>query len=373
MLFLRRGGRRLAFGVRFMPPEDKARQNIDRQLAQCGWIVQDASEIDISAGPGVAVREYPLTVGEADYLLYAFGKAIGIVEAKPEGHSLKGVETQSLKYLNGLAEGIPSYGRPLPFHFESTGKVTQFTNLLDPHPRSREVFTFHRPEELRRLAGLDHQHRALLRDMPDLNTVKLWQVQTTAIGNLEKSLADNRPRTLIQMATGSGKTFTAVNFIYRLVKFAQAKRILFLVDRTNLGRQTLAEFQKFDSPHSQYKFTEEFNVQLLRRNLIDPAARVCITTIQRLYSMLKGEEDFDEANEEGSMFETGAAASLIKESLPVVYNANIPIDTFDYIVTDECHRSIYNLWRQTLEYFDAFLIGLTPHRRSRPSGFSSTT
>ena len=346
-------------GFDFMPPEDKARQNIDRQLAQCGWIVQDASEIDISAGPGVAVREYPLTVGEAEYLLYAFGKAIGIVEAKPEGHSLKGVETQSLKYLNGLAEGIPSYGRPLPFHFESTGKVTQFTNLLDPHPRSREVFTFHRPEELRRLTGLDHQHRALLRDMPDLNTVKLWQVQTTAIGNLEKSLADNRPRTLIQMATGSGKTFTAVNFIYRLVKFAQAKRILFLVDRTNLGRQTLAEFQKFDSPHSQYKFTEEFNVQLLRRNLIDPAARVCITTIQRLYSMLKGEEDFDEANEEGSMFETGTAASLVKESLPVVYNANLPIDTFDYIVTDECHRSIYNLWRQTLEYFDAFLIGLT--------------
>jgi len=352
-----------------MPPEDKARQNIDRQLAQCGWIVQDAREIDISAGPGVAVREYPLTVGEADYLLYAVGKAIGIVEAKPEGHSLKGVETQSLNYLNGLADGIPSYGRPIPFHFESTGKVTQFTNLLDPHPRSREVFTFHRPEELRRLVGLDQQHRALLRDLPELITAKLWQVQTTAIQNLEKSLADNRPRTLIQMATGSGKTFTAVNFIYRLVKFAQAKRILFLVDRTNLGRQTLAEFQKFDSPHSQYKFTEEFNVQLLRKNLIDPAARVCITTIQRLYSMLKGEEEFDEANEEGSMFESGAAATLIKESLPVIYNANIPIDTFDYIITDECHRSIYNLWRQTLEYFDAFLIGLTATPSKQTIGF----
>lgn len=352
-----------------MLPEQKARAQIDQQLAQAGWLVQDASEIDISAGLGVAIREFSLAGGEADYLLYVDGKAIGGIEAKPEGHTLKGVEVQSLQYLSGLPDSIPSYGRPLPFHYESTGKVTQFTNLRDPDPRSREVFTFHQPAELLRLVKLDQQHRALLRQMPALHSQGLWHVQSQAIQNLEKSLADNRPRSLIQMATGSGKTFTAVSFIYRLIKFAQAKRILFLVDRKNLGRQTLAEFHKYESPNSQYKFSEEYNVQLLRKNVIDPASRVCITTIQRLYSMLKGEEEFDEENEEGSMFEAGSAAALAKQPLPVVYNPAIPIETFDYIVTDECHRSIYNLWRQVLEYFDASLIGLTATPSKQTIGF----
>lgn len=179
--------------------------------------------------------------------------------------------------------------------------------------------------------------------MPSLDTAKLWQKQITAITNLEESLADNRPRSLIQMATGSGKTFTACNIAYRLIKFAGAKRILFLVDRNTLGKQTLTEFQQFASPYNTYKFTEEFNVQHLRHNAIDPAAKVTITTIQRLYSILKGDEDFDEANEEASMFE--AAAALLKELLPVIYNATIPLEFFDFIIVDECHRSIYNVWR----------------------------
>lgn len=332
--------------------------------------VQSAKDANVSAALGVAIREFLTTAGDlADYLLYVDGQAAGVIEAKPEGHTLKGVETQSMKYLDGLPAGIPAYRKPLPFHYESTGKETQFTNLLDPDPRSRPVFTFHRPEELQRLAGLEKQHRALLREMMPLDTRGLWHVQEQAIRNLELSLAGNKPRALIQMATGSGKTFTAASFMYRLVKFAKAKRILFLVDRTNLGKQTLAEFQKYQPPYSQYKFTEEFNVQLLRKNLIDPASRFCITTIQRLYSMLKGEPEFEEANEEGSMFEAGAAAAMVKGPMPVVYNANIPIETFDYIITDECHRSIYNLWRQVLEYFDSFLIGLTATPSRQTIGF----
>ena len=351
-----------------MTPEEKARQKIDRQLEQAGWQVQDADETNISASLGVAVREFPLATGEADYLLYAGGKAVGIVEAKPEGHTLKGVETQSMNYLKGLPEGIPSWGRPLPFHYESTGKVTQFTSLLDPDPRSHDVFTFHRPQELLRIAGLGEQHRALLRKMPPLVTEGLWDAQTEAIQNLETSLAANRPRSLIQMATGSGKTFTAVSSVYRLVKFAGAKRVLFLVDRTNLGKQAYGEFTAYASPYSPFKFTEEFPVQHLRKNTIDPACRVCITTIQRLYSMLKGEAEFDEANEEGSLFESDAE-SLTKTSLPVVYNPAIPIETFDYIVIDECHRSIYGIWREVLEYFDASLIGLTATPSKQTIGF----
>ena len=126
-----------------------------------------------------------------------------------------------------------------------------------------------------------------------------------AIQNLEQSLAHGRPRALIQMATGSGKTFAAVSACHRLIKRANAKRILFLVDRNNLGKQTLNEFQQFRDPGSAYTFSEEFVVQRLRGNAIDPAAKVVITTIQRLYSILKGDPEYDAANEEESMFESG--------------------------------------------------------------------
>ena len=134
-----------------MTPEQESRQDIDRQLVQTGWIVQDYRDMNISAGPGVAVREFPLATGKADYLLYVYAKALGGVEAKPKGHTLVGVEEQSEMYVVGVPKELPHYVLPLPFTYESTGKVTQFTNRLDPNPRSREVFTFHRPEELLRL------------------------------------------------------------------------------------------------------------------------------------------------------------------------------------------------------------------------------
>ena len=350
-----------------MTPEQKARQQIDRQLEQAGWIVQDYAQIHITAGLGVAVREFPLKTGFADYLLYAHAKAIGSVEAKPEGFGLMGVAEQSTKYSIGLPKSLPNWEVPLPFAYESTGTECRFTNRKEPDARSRLVFTFHRPEELIRLVNLDKQVRGRLQEMPELNTGNLWKVQIDSIRNLEKSLALNKPRALIQMATGSGKTFTAVNFCYRLIKYADAKRILFLVDRNNLGKQTLNEFQQFVSPVNGYKFTEEYSVQHLKKNTIAPASKVCITTIQRLYSMLKGEEDFQEENEEGSLFET--ENSLFKEPLPVVYNPKIPIEMFDFIVVDECHRSIYNIWRQVLEYFDASLIGLTATPTKQTIGF----
>jgi len=354
-----------------LTPEQLARQTIDRTLAECGWIVQDFSEMNIAAGPGVAIREFPLRSGFADYLLYGEGKVLGVVEAKPEGHTLKGVETQSAKYIGGLPKGLPRWnadGTALPFAYESTGVVTQFTSNLDPDPRSREVFAFHRPEELVRLAVLGKQLRANLQHMPPLETSKLWEKQVTAIGNLEKALALNHPRSLIQMVMGAGKTFTACNIAYRLIKFGEAKRVLFLVDRNNLGKQTINEFQQFASPYNQYKFTEEYGVQHLKKNTIDPAAKVVITTIQRLYSILKGEAEFDDTGEESSMFEA-ATEKLVKEPLPVVYNQKIPPEFFDFILIDECHRSIYNVWRQVLEYFDATLVGLTATPSAQTIGF----
>ena len=225
-----------------MTPEQKARQQIDRQLEQAGWIVQDYRQMNISAGLGVAVREFPLNTGHADYMLYAHARAIGVVEAKPKGHTLTGVETQSGKYLDALPTTLPNYGLPLPFAYESTGDVTQFTNTLEPDARSRAIFTFHRPEESIRLVKFDQQVRRLLPEMPPLNTGNLWKVQIDSINNLEKSLALNKPRALIQMATGSGKTFTAVNFCYRLINYAGAKPIECRIFKRNI--RSLACFEQ---------------------------------------------------------------------------------------------------------------------------------
>ena len=365
-------------------PEDKAREHIDQALEQAGWRVQDYKSANLHAGRGVVLRNFPLVSGHgfADYLLYIDGKAAGVIEAKKEGFPLVGVEVQAEKYSKGLPADLPAHIRPLPFLYQSTGVETRFTNGLDPQPRSRPVFSFHRPETLAALiprrsdAPRDLQGASLaaeaaptlrgrLKTLPPLSTTGLWPAQVTAITNLEKSLAQDRPRSLIQMATGSGKTFTAINFIYRLIKFAGAKRVLFLVDRGNLGDQTLKEFQQYVSPYNNFKFTEEFIVQRLAGNTLDTTARVCISTIQRMYSMLKGRELSDE-DEEASV---SGLERLFKKPEPLDYNPSIPIETFDIIVTDECHRSIYNLWAQVLEYFDAHLIGLTATPNKQTFGF----
>jgi type I restriction enzyme, R subunit len=283
----------------YLTPEAKARIEIDRMLADAGWAVQDARAVNLSAAQGVAVREFVMKPphGRADYLLFVGGVAVGVVEAKKEGETLRGVQWQSAKYVDGVPDDVPTIEGALPFVYESTGVETHFTNTLDPDAASREVFSFHQP---RTLAGWleqirDHptaptlRHR--LRALPPLTPNGLWPAQFTAIQNLERSLAANRPRALIQMATGSGKTFTAANVAYRLVKHADARRILFLVDRANLGRQTLKEFQGFSTPDDGRKFTELYNVQHLQSNTIDKPSRVVITTIQRLYSILRGDAE----------------------------------------------------------------------------------
>ncbi len=358
-------------------------------LERAGWAVQDNSAVNLYAGAGVAVRELVLKHGHgvADYLLYVDGKAAGAVEAKRPGHSLAGVETQSEKYGAGLPDNLPAHRRPLPYLYETTGEETQFTSGLDPDPRSRNVFAFHKPDtladwlaasesELAYASGLAESAasyagprilRSSLQDMPELEEAGLWDVQARAIRNLEESLAAGRPRALVQMATGSGKTFMACNLVYRLIKHAGARRVLFLVDRSNLARQTLREFQGFAPPGEVFKFHELYNVQHLQSGHVDPVSRVCIATIQRVHSILRGEERHPDTEEMSSYDE----ARLQSEPAPVEYNPNVPIETFDVIITDECHRSIYNLWRQALEYFDAFLIGLTATPSMQTFGFFS--
>lgn len=343
-----------------LTPEQKARQNIDKQLFQAGWIVQDLKDFNPSSELGIAVREYPTESGSADYVLFIDRKPVGVIEAKKEGVTLSAVHDQTTRYSADNLKYIRK-DELLPFQYESTGTETLFTDARDPSPRQREIFHFHKPETLLEWLKQENTLRARFKNFPVLNSSGLRVCQLNAIINLEQSFAQNKPRALIQMATGAGKTYTAITAIYRLLKFAKAKRILFLVDTRNLGKQAEQEFQAYKPNDDKRLFTELYTVQRLRSNFIDPSAQVCISTIQRMYSILKGKE-LDESLEDNSLYE----AKLIDKPVEVVYNPSVPIETFDFIIIDECHRSIYNLWKQVLDYFDAFMIGLTatPDKRT---------
>ena len=347
-------------------PEEVARDRIDDRLRAAGWHVQDRDAIDFSAGAGIAVREYPTDTGPADYVLFCERQAVGVVEAKPDawGERITTVEEQSERYANAELKWV-SNAEALPFLYESTGQITRFTNGRDPNPRSREIFTFHRPATLKAHAQARMSFRTGIASLPPLNPTGLRECQIKAITNLEASLKDDRPRALVQMATGSGKTFTAITQVYRLLKHAGAERVLFLVDTRNLGEQAEQEFMAFLPNDDNRKFTELYNVQRLKSPSIADDVQVVISTIQRMYATLKGEE-FDDALEEEHPEERRWRP---REPLPVVYNAALPPEYFDVVVIDECHRSIYNLWRQVVEYFDTYLIGLTATPDNRTYGF----
>lgn len=345
-------------------PEQLARDNIDRQLTACGWVVQDKKKINLSESLGVAVREYQTDVGPADYVLFVDKKPVGIIEAKEEnkGFQLTQVEDQSTEYAQAKLKYLNN--DPLPFVYESTGEVTRFTDYRDDKPRSRPVFAFHRPETFREWLKQKDTLRNSFQKLPVLPVERMRDCQINAITNLDKSFKINHPKALIQMATGSGKTFTAITFIYRLLKYTNAKRILFVVDTKNLGEQAEQEFMAYLPNDDNRKFTELYGVHRLKSSFIPTDNQVYISTIQRLYSVLRGTE-LDESAE----LENPNERWLPKEPQPVGYNPNLPIEFFDFVVIDECHRSIYNLWKQVLEYFDAFQVGLTATPDNRTFGY----
>ncbi len=351
-------------------PEQIARDRIDKMLVDAGWVVQSKKKVDLSANKGVAVREYQTDVGPADYVLFVERKPVGIIEAKreDEGYRLTTVEEQSSEYANAKLKYLNN--DPLPFVFESTGLVTRFTDCRDPKPRGRNVFSFFKPETIEAWLKKGKSLRTSLLAIPALDPIGLRPAQIIAIENLEKSFKNNRPKALIQMATGAGKTFTAATFVYRLLKHADAKRILFLVDTRNLGEQAEQEFMTFQPTDDNRKFTELYNVQRLSSSYIASDSQVCISTIQRLYAILKGEELDESAEIENPESNTWLKQQANKKKdVPVEYTPKVPIEQFDFIVIDECHRSIYNLWKQVLDYFDAFLVGLTATPDKRTFGF----
>ncbi|HEU5051547.1 MAG TPA: DEAD/DEAH box helicase family protein [Hanamia sp.] len=348
-------------------PEQIARDKIDAMQVASGWIVQSKNQINLTAGLGVAVREYQTDVGPADYVLFVDRKPVGIIEAKreEEGVRLSIHEEQSEGYASAKLKFLDN--EKLPFVYESTGEVTRFTDFRDPKPRSRPVFTFHRPETFAEWLRQDKSLRGRLLDLPALPEEGLRDCQINAIHNLENSFKHFHPKALIQMATGSGKTYTAITFIYRLLKYAKAKRVLFLVDTKNLGEQAEQEFMAYVPNDDNRKFTELYAVTRLKSSYIPEDNQVYISTIQRMYSILKGTE-LDESAEELNPNESRWLSGQ-REPPPVTYNEKIPIEFFDFIVIDECHRSIYNLWKQVLDYFDAFQVGLTATPDNRTFGY----
>lgn len=358
-------------------PEEKARNIIDRLLKEAGWVVQNKKDLNPTAALGVAVREYDTDVGPADYILFVDRVPVGVVEAKKpeEGEKLTVHEDQAEGYATAKLRWTIGQ-HTLPFCYLSTGEITNHWDLRDPKPRAREVFNFHRPETLREWLK-EKSLRSRLTQFPALDPAGLRECQVNAITNLEQSLSRNKPRALVQMATGSGKTFTAITSVYRLLKPpVRMRRILFLVDTKNLGEQAEQEFQSYTPNDDRRKFTELYTVQRLTSSFIDPGAQVCISTIQRMYSILQG-EDMDASADEASAADVARAMGAggvgsthaSTAPAPVAYNAQYPPEFFDLIIIDECHRSIYNLWRQVLEYFDAYLVGLTATPEARTYAF----
>ncbi len=355
--------------------EQRARVRIDAQLTAAGWVVQDRAQMNLFAAQGIAVREVVMAPGHGrvDYLLYVDKRVVGVVEAKPEGTPLSGVEWQSAMYATGLPEehrkrAVTREGR-LPFVLEASGSETHLTNGLDPAPRARRFQGFPQPQTLARWlrdAEADPQRptwRAKVQCLPALDPSGLRPAQITAIPGIERALADGRhERSLVQMATGAGKTYTAVSECYRLLKHGGMRRILFLVDRTNLGEQTKGEFEGFLAPGDGRKFTELYATAMLTGAGMLDSTSVVISTIQRVHAVLSGRTTTTD--------DDPALDSYTPDKpVEVPYNPALPPEAFDLVIVDECHRSIYGVWRGVLEYFDAHLLGLTATPVKQTFGF----
>ena len=358
-----------------MKPEEQARVLIDEQLTRAGWHVCNRGQIDLFAHQGNAVREVIMETGHgrADYLLYVDRQVVGVIEAKPVGTTLSGVQWQSAMY----AEGLPAAYRDtavlrndrLPFVFEASGSQTQFTNGFDPNPRARIIFNFPKPETLARIIrdAVTHPEaptwRGRVLSMPPYEDYDLRPASKIAVGAIEASLAEQtHSRSLVQMATGAGKTRMAVTESYRLIKYGGFNRVLFLVDRNNLGDQTLREFRDYTTPDDGRKFTELYNVDKLTSAGMVGSSNVVISTIQRVFSVLRGIDVLDEDDPNIDEFTP-------EKPVTVEYTDVLPPEAFDLIIVDECHRSIYGLWRGVLEYFDSHLLGLTATPTKKTFGF----
>ncbi|OBW93507.1 DEAD/DEAH box helicase [Gallibacterium salpingitidis] len=330
-----------------MKPEEKARVKIDQMFINAGWKVVDRKDYSPNIN-ACAIREGLLKKNmEADYLLFLAGKAIGILEAKAEYIDVTSAKVceQAANYVVNVPKYYQSYSIPLPLIYQSNGQLVLFKRSDGNEYES--LNRIHSPKEICKMLGINDPYAGL----PFLAEKGLRNCQYEAISALEESFRNNHKRALMVLATGAGKTYTACMAAYRLLAYTPVRRVLFLVDRNNLGRQAEAEFATFRLTENGEPFNTIFSVERLRSAKI-PNANVIISTIQRLFSLLKG-EDFED-NDEYEGYANEDCEIVIPQ------HPQLPPDFFDLIIIDECHRSIYGNWKSVLDYFSsANLIGLT--------------
>ena len=332
-----------------MTPEEKARQKIDQWFTDAGWEVINRDDYEPTC-TAVAIREGLLKGNlEADYFLFINGKAVGVLEAKREETDAFSsvVCEQAALYARSVPNIYQTYQKPLPFIFTSNGKELYFCDFREQDHYFKQIMTIPTPHELVKKLGINDYFAGL----PTLRKKGLRDCQYEAITELEKSFRSGQQRALMVLATGAGKTYTACLAAYRMLSYTPMRRVLFLVDRNNLGKQAEGEFGTFRLTENGEAFNTIFTVNRLRSSSIPSDSNVIISTIQRLFSFLKG--DTIEDNEDDDENEP-------TEEVTLPPNPNLPHDYFDMIIVDECHRSIYGNWRKVLEYFDtARLVGLT--------------
>jgi type I restriction enzyme, R subunit len=340
------------------------RTQIDATLAAAGWIVQPRDQTDLGAGLGVAVREFSTASGPVDYALFVGSDLCGVIAAKPADTTLSGFTDASARDIADVPGHLVRREGQARFEYVASSGELLFRDHADPAARTRRVFFFHRPETLQRWLADDATIRRRLQAMPPLVTEGLRDCQAGAVRALEASLADGKPRALIQMAAGAGKTFTASTFSHRLLEHGKFRRILFLADRASLVRQARDEFLAYRSPATDGAFAAPLEIQKLGPDGLDDSAAVVISTIGRVHAVLTGAA-LSEADEERSGFEAGPDDA----ERVVLYNPQVPIETFDLVITDECHPSVYDAWHAVLDYFDAFTVGLTAAPSRHALGF----
>lgn len=332
-----------------MTPEEKARQKIDQWFTEAGWKVINREDYEPTC-TAVAIREGLLKGNlEADYFLFINGKAVGVMEAKREDIDALSdkVCEQAVLYAKSVPHIYQAYQKPLPFIFTSNGKELYFCDFREQEQSFKQIIAIPTPYELVKQLGISDYFAGL----PTLQKKGLRDCQYEAVTELEKSFRAGQNRALMVLATGAGKTYTACLAAYRLLSYTPMRRILFLVDRNNLGKQAEGEFGTFRLTENGEAFNTIFTVNRLRSSSIPSDSNVIISTIQRLFSFLKGDTIEDSDEDDGNE---------LTEEIILPPNPNLPHDYFDLIIIDECHRSIYGNWRKVLEYFDtARLIGLT--------------
>ena len=207
-----------------MSPEEQARKAIDEKLIQAGWVIQNRDQMNPSAALGVAVREFPTSTGPVDYALFVDGAPVGVIEAKrsERGQSLSSVEEQSSRYANSIFLYV-SGRHEVRFAYEATDKLIHFTDFKDEKYCARTVYNFFRSDTLQKLLRQPDTIRNNMKRFTPFDETGFRKCQIIAIKNLDKSFSENKPRVLVQMATGAGKTFTAITECYRLLNIAASE------------------------------------------------------------------------------------------------------------------------------------------------------